>query len=228
MNMAKWGMVALFLLPGVAVAGQDPATQPTQQSDQKQAQTQVASDKTGPSGATAQQQQDPLAAAARHAREEKKQQPKAAKVWTNDNIPSTPSNISVVGKTGSEESDATETKADQGGTGPAEVNGSQSSEDRKAALETELDAAKEQLKSVMTDFDILSRKHVLDQQMYYSKPDFASDTAGSAKLKDEETEIASKKQDADAAQKKVDDLAAKLKELEGEASKSPSGASELN
>ncbi|HXW55338.1 MAG TPA: hypothetical protein VEJ67_06295 [Candidatus Cybelea sp.] len=221
MNIAKWGVVAaLFLFPGVAAAGRDQTNQPAQQSDQKQAKTQVASDKSGSSGATAQQQQDPLAAAARRAREEKKQQPKAAKVWTNDNIPSTPSNISVVGEGGSVESDATETKADQGGAGPAQVNGSQSQEDRKVALETDLAAAKEQLKSVRTDWDILSRKYVLDQQTYYGKPDFASDTVGAVKLKDEEAEIASKKQDVDAAQKKVDDLTAQLKDLEEEGSKS--------
>jgi hypothetical protein len=224
MNLAKWGMVALFVFPGIALAGQGQATQPTQQSDQKQTQTQAPSNKD----ARAREQQDPLAAAARRAQEEKKQQPKAAKVWTNDNIPSTPGNISVVGETGSAQGDATETKVDQNGTGTTENRGSESGDDRKAALQKELDTAKEQLQGIKTDLDILSRKHVLDQQMYYGKPDFASDTEGAARLKNEETEIASKKQDVDAAQKKVDDLTAKLKELEDEAAKPTIGASQLN
>jgi hypothetical protein len=224
MNLAKWGMVALFVFPGTVLAGQGQATQPTQQSDQKQTQAQAPGNK----GAAAHEQQDPLAAAARRAQEEKKQQPKAAKVWTNDNIPSTPGNISVVGEAGSAEGGASETKVDQGGAGTHENNGSESSDDRKAALQRELDTAKEQLKGIQTDLDILSRKHVLDQQMYYGKPDFASDTEGAARLKNEETEIASKKQDVDAAQKKVDDLTSKLKELEDEASKPASGAPQLN
>jgi hypothetical protein len=229
MNMAKWAMVvALLSFAGFARAAQDQSTQPSQQSDQKQTQTQATSHESGQSGATAHEQEDSLAQAARRAREEKKQEPKAAKVWTNDNIPTKPSNLSVVRETGSAESSATaasaETKTDQG-AGAAVDNGSESIEERKAALQKDLDAAKEQLKSVRTDFDILSRKHVLDQQMYYSKPEYSSDTQGAAMLKDEETEMASKKQDVDAAQKKVDDLTAKLKELEDEASKSTSGAS---
>jgi peptidoglycan hydrolase CwlO-like protein len=48
-----------------------------------------------------------------------------------------------------------------------------------------------------------------------SKPDYASDKAGAAKIKQEETEVGAIKQDVADLQKKVDALQAKLDSAKG-------------
>lgn len=215
MSIARWGIVALLAWPaGMAAARQQSTGQTTAQSDQKQDQ----------------KQQDPLAEASRRAREQKKQQPKAARTWDNDNIPTTPDLISVVGESSSTgetpektASEKTTSQSNSGAAGNSEKNASSqnsgqggTAEQRKAALTKQLAQAKERLQSLSTDLDILSRKYTLDQQTYYSKPDYSSDTEGAVKLKVEESQITSKKQEVADAQKKVDDLTAQLKELETE------------
>jgi hypothetical protein len=206
MRIAKWGMAALLAMSAGVAAAYDQSTQTTtpQQTDQKKTQKQD-------------DQQDSLAAASRRAREQKPPQ-KPAKVWTNDNLPTTPNSINVVGE-GNEpatqanaETTQTETKPEQ--PKAAGGSGTQLKEERKAELEKQLADAKEQLKSLMTDFDILSRKHQLDQQTYYGKPDYTSDTQGAAALQEEDQVIAAKQQQVNVQQKKVDDLATELKELE--------------
>lgn len=222
MNIGKWGLLLLvagsctaYALPG----GHGPAQQQTapQSSDQAQGQRQI------------QTQTDALAEAARRARDQKKQESKAAKVWDNDNIPTTPGSISILGESGSldlaaaNSSAAKQENASQTGVAAAKSEKNRSSEvpaqdveEQKAALTKQLERAKEHLQSVSTDLDILSRKYALDQQMYYGKPDYSSDTEGAAALKAEEGQIASKKQEVADAQRQVDDLTAKLKELEEE------------
>lgn len=223
MNIARWGIVVVLAWPaGIAAGQQQSASQTSAQSDQKQSQ----------------KPQDPLAAAARRAREQKKQEPKAERVWTNDNIPTTPDSISVVGesnstgetseKTTSEKTanDSSSASAASGSKGTSSQDSTErgASEERKAALTKELAQAKERVQSLATDLDILSRKYTLDQQMYYGKPDYSSDTEGAVALKVEESQIASKKQEVADAQKKVDDLTAQLKELEGESAKPASNS----
>lgn len=159
----------------------------------------------GRASAQAAQAQDPLAAAARQAREKQKEQPKPAKVWDNDNIPSS-GQVSVVGN------------AAQGAPGPGsaaktEQQGQKSgasSAEKKSDLEAQLKSAKDDLKNLQTTLDFAQRKLALDQASYYQKPDYASDTAGAQKLKDEQSDIDAKQQQVDAAQKKVDDLEAQV------------------
>jgi hypothetical protein len=216
MNIARWGIAVLLAWPaGIAGAQQQSAAQTTAESDQKQDQN----------------QQDPLAEASRRTREQRKQQPKAAKTWDNDNIPTTPDAISVVGEPNStgetpEKASSEKTASQSGAAAGSEKSGASKNsteantiEQRKAALTKQLAHAKESLQSLTTDLDILSRKYTLDQQTYYGKPDYSSDTEGAVKLKVEESQITSKKQEVADAQKKVDDLTAQLKELEGEPTK---------
>lgn len=222
MNIGKWGLLLLvagpctaYALPGHHGPGQQQTAQ--QSSDQTQRQSQ------------GQAQTDALAEAARRAREQKKQEPKAAKVWDNDNIPTTPGSISILGESGSldqtganssaakqEKPSETEGAAAKGENNAGSGASAQDVEEQKAALTKQLEKAKEHLQSVSTDLDILSRKYALDQQMYYGKPDYSSDAEGAAVLKAEEGQIASKKEEVADAQKQVDDLTAKLKELEEE------------
>ncbi|HUC42161.1 MAG TPA: hypothetical protein VL913_00310, partial [Candidatus Micrarchaeaceae archaeon] len=151
------------------------------------------------------------AAAARRAREQKKDEPKAAKVWDNDNIPSTPGTVSVVGDSGDNSASEASGQSDQGqqqqDQQTANSNAQAPASDKdKAANAAELAADQEQLKSLKTDVDIAQRKLVLDQQMYYGKPDYSSDKAGAAALKDEQDQIDAKQQQIDDLQKKIDAL----------------------
>jgi hypothetical protein len=192
MKLAKWGLAILLA---------SPLTIPSLASAQSQ--------DTAQSG-----QQDPLAAAARRAREQKKDQPKAAKVWDNDNIPSGAGSVSVVGNSGATDQAASDQQQgnqqhDQGQAANSNAQAQPSDAD-KAAKAAELDGDKRQLESLKTDLDILQRKLVLDQQTYYSKPDYSSDKAGAAALKDEQDQIAAKQQQIDDLQKKMDDLQSQL------------------
>ena len=200
MKIAKLGLVGLLVwAPGLAAAQQQ-SSESSQSGQSTQAQ------------ATDQKQDDSLGAAARRAREQKKETPKTTKVWDNENIPSKPDAISVLG-----ESSSSSGSAEQNETSTATTNGASNDAKNppmdaheKTALTAELAEAKEHLASVTTDLDILTRKYGLDQQMYYSKTDYASDKDGAAKLKAEEDDMGAKKEEIEAAQKKIDELTAKL------------------
>jgi hypothetical protein len=193
MKLAKWGLAILLASPIAIVPAVSAQSQDSAQG----------------------QQQDALAAAARRAREEKKDQPKAAKVWDNDNIPSSPGTVSVVGDSSqsgaasSDQGDQSAQSQDQAASSADSNEQAQPANDKdKAAKAAEVDADQQQLKSLKTDLDIAQRKLVLDQQMYYGKPDYSSDKAGAAALKDEQDQIAAKQQEIDDLQKKIDALQA--------------------
>jgi hypothetical protein len=186
MKWANWGFVILLLAPARVAVAQQQSTQ----------------------------QEDPVAAAARRAREQKQQQAKPLKVWDNDNIPKRPGALNVIGQAVPENEPATadssastENKPADSGTGKKVVL---TAAEQKSVIETDLAAAKEQLQTLQNDLDILQRKYTLDQQMYYSKPDYASDKAGAASLQDEQDQIDAKQQEMIAAQQKIADLQAKL------------------
>ena len=75
---------------------------------------------------------------------------------------------------------------------------------------SELDSAKDRLKTLMANLDILSRQYTLDQQQYYSKPNYSSDRDGQERLNKEQNDVEAKRQEVAEAQKKVDELQAKL------------------
>ena len=187
MKLAKWGLAILLVSPIAMVFSASAQSQDSSQSSQ---------------------QQDALAAAARRAREQKKDEPKAAKVWDNDNIPSGSGAVSVVGDSG----ESAATPSDQGAQSQDQTASSTESNQQaqpakdQAAKSAELDSDQQQLKSLKTDLDIAQRKLVLDQQMYYGKPDYSSDKAGAAALKDEQDQIDAKQQQIDDLQKQIDAL----------------------
>ena len=193
MKIAHWGLGVLLVMPlGIAV-GQ--AQSPSQ-------------DAQAPAPAT-----DPLAAAAKQAREAKKDQPKPARVWDDDTVPKSNAGISVVGRT-PDESDGGAVAAPVAARGAAVSGGGAAAVTaNRAALERSIANAKEKLATIKVDLDLMQRTYTLDSQMYYGKPDYASDTDGAAKLQDEQEQIAAKQQDMDEEQKKLDDLNAELAAL---------------
>ena len=199
MKIAHWSLGILLVLPMGIAAGQ---AQPPSQDAQAAAPG------------------DPLAAAARAAREAKKDQTKPARVWNDDTIPKSNGAISVVGQTPADDADnagaATGDAANATGaaTGSAVAGGGGAvGAGNRGALGTSIQNAKDKLATIKVDLDLLQRTYTLDSQMYYVKPDFASDTAGAAKLKDEQDEITAKQQEMDEQQKKIDDLEAELAKL---------------
>jgi len=180
MRIVKFRLMILLALSGRLVLAQQPAPQKTQT--------------------------DSLAAAARRARAQQKEKPKAVVVWNDDNIASAESaTISVVGPA-----------ATSGQESNQPANGKQTAVKPVVAaahnpsLESDLNAAKEELKNLQTDLDLLRRKNTLDSATYYGKPDYSSDTEGASQIKDEQDQIAAKQQAVDDQQKKVDDLQAQL------------------
>ncbi len=165
-----------------------------------------------PSGIAAGQQADQqtaqqpasnsLAEASRRARDQKKDQAKSTHVWNEDNIPKT-EGVSVVGQTsGTAAAPTTSAGTPAAASAPAPEN--------LAAINAELDGAREHLQSLKTDLDIAQRKYGLDQQMYLSKPEYKNDKEGAAQLTSEQTQITALQTEIAEAQKKVDLLQAKL------------------
>ena len=74
------------------------------------------------------------------------------------------------------------------------------------AEHVDVGAMQEQLKSLKTDLDVAQRKYTLDQANYYGKTNYAADKDGAAALDDEKADIATKQQEIDAIQSKLDSL----------------------
>jgi hypothetical protein len=202
MRTARWSLGILLLVPmGFASAQSEPPPQ------------------NPPAQATA----SSLGNAARQARDAKKDQAKPARVWDNDSVPKAGDQISVVGeKPGEAEGDAAVNAA------PAEnaaASGEAAGGVKSSHLADDVKNAKERLATIKVDLDILQRTYTLDAAMYYGKPDYSNDTDGAAKLKGEQDAIATKQQEMDEQQKKIDELEEALAKSAPEA-KSESGKDE--
>ena len=196
MKIAHWSLGILLVMPMGIAAGQ---AQPPAQDAQTPAPT------------------DSLAAAAKAAREAKKDQAKPAHVWNDDTIPKSNDAISVVGQTPADDSaNAAAGTSDAPGAAVAASSSAGAGGDAAAvrgALEASIQNAKEKLATIKVDLDLLQRTYTLDSQMYYIKPDYASDTAGAAKLQDEQDRIAAKQQEMDEEQKMIDQMEADLAKI---------------
>jgi len=203
MKIARWGLMILLAAPAGIVAAQAPQSQ-------------------APAPAPQPQSQDPLAAAARHAREQKKDQPKASKVWDNDDISSVTGAVNVVGQAAPPSDNSGNSPADQNAAASGQAgqqNAAAAPAPTNAELTSELNSAKAELESAQKDLDLLQRKFDLDQQMFLSNPNHDSDQETAAMLKNEQTGISEKQQAVADAQKKVDDLQAKLNAAGGAGAK---------
>jgi len=155
-----------------------------------------------------------LADAARQAQAQKKSQPQSAKVWDNDNIPTTTNNISVVGQASAGDGGPTASTS----AVPTQKKGAAAPE-QKAAILADLNASKAQLESLKADLDIAQRKYALDQQTYLSNPNYVDKSGGAQALDEEKEQIAAKQQEITEAQKRVDDLQTQLDAANSGASK---------
>jgi hypothetical protein len=172
----------------------------------------------GMPSAWAQSGQEPsVAEAARKAREQKKRTAKPGTVITNDTLkPATPETVqqapaaaeSTPGTNATASSDATgdAAKTTQPANGPTEEEIAQ----KKAKIE----ALKQEIADKAKEVDLQQRALALENESYYSRPDFSKDTDGKAKLDAMQSDLAQKKD-------QLAQLKAKLKELAPDADQKP-------
>ena len=152
--------VFLFVPASNFACQQDQTQQPGQQSTAQK--SDAPAKPSAQSSQPAPAQPDPLAAAARRTREEKKDQAKPARVFTNDNIPTT-GGISAVGETSSSASGDKGDKADA----PAKDN---SLEAQEKTWRERFSKLRHKLEQDQQELDVMQRElGVLDVQ-YYNNP----------------------------------------------------------
>ena len=161
-----------------------------------------------PTATLAQSQDSPsVAEAARRARAQKKNSDKPAKVITDENLNVKEGDVqsAAAGQLRMPGSPETQAKPAAGAqVAPAGEGPKKASEDERVAKERA--ALKAQIKEALTDLDLLHRERTLEQDTYFSNPDYVHDTAGKAKLD------ALKQQESD-KQEELDRLKARLAAL---------------
>ena len=161
-----------------------------------------------PTAAPAQSQDSPsVAEAARRARAQKKNSDKPAKVITDENLNVKEGDVqsAAAGQLRMPGSPETQAKPAAGAqVAPAAEGSKKASEDEKVAKERA--ALKAQIKEALTDLDLLHRERTLEQDTYFSNPDYVHDAVGKAKLD------ALKQQETD-KQEELDRLKARLAAL---------------
>jgi peptidoglycan hydrolase CwlO-like protein len=162
--------------------------------------------------AQTEQSQPSLGDVARRSREQKKPSPRPVHVWTNEDLPTTPGAISIVGtpppppKTTGEAAEA-----GAGGAGP-----SAEPQDRDAAIakiEAELKDAKADLERLEKELDLAKRDLDLQNQQYYSNPGYKSDSTGKARLDAMQRDVEAKAGEVGRAKERVATLEKQLAEL---------------
>jgi DNA repair exonuclease SbcCD ATPase subunit len=165
-------VAALLLIPANALAQQQNQDQQGQRSGptSQQASSQTAAQSSSPSAAPAQTAPvDPLVAAARKAREQKKDQPKPARVFDNDNIP-TQGGVSAVGSTPGGESTEGGAAAEPSGDQAAGKTAAPPSGNDEKAWRERFTRLRKKLEQDQADLEIMQRElGVLDVQ-YYNDP----------------------------------------------------------
>lgn len=153
-----------------------------------------------------------VAEAARKAREKKKDAAKPAKVITDETLDVKKGDVQSAVAEEPQIPGAPDTKAPAAPGVPANAA---AKDEKKEKLKKELTELKEQVKQALMDLDLLQRENRLDQDAYYSQPNYGSDTAGKQKLDDEKQQISDK-------QAEVARLKAKLADLQREMGESSS------
>jgi hypothetical protein len=153
-------MHRLFWCAAAAVVLVTPASGWSQQSDQKPADSSPQSTEAAATTQAPAPQQDSLAEAARKVRDQKKDAPKTAKVFTNDNLP-TSGGISTVGQ-GSEAG----TSSDSTTAAPA---GAASGKDEKAWRDR-FAQLRHKLEQDQANRDVMQRELGVDNVQFYTDP----------------------------------------------------------
>lgn len=154
-----------------------------------------------------------VADAARRAREKKKDSAKTTKVITDETLDVKKGDVQSAVAEEPKIAGAEDTKAQAapGTTNSAPANAA-AKDEKWEKLKKELTELKEQIKQSLMDLDLLQRENRLDQDAYYSQPNYGSDTAGKQKLNDEKQQISDKQQEVARLKAKLADLQRELGE----------------
>ena len=148
-----------------------------------------------------------VAEAARRAREKKKDSAKPAKVFTDETLDVKKGDVqSAVAEEAKVAGAADANNQPQNGSPNPTASDGKTPAAKDEKLKKELTAAKEQLKQALKDLDLLERENRLDQDAYYSKPNYGADTAGKQKLDDEQRQINNKREEVERLKAKVADF----------------------
>jgi hypothetical protein len=152
-----------------------------------------------PAAAFAQSQDtQSVAEASRRARSQKKNTEKPAKVITDETLvvkkgdvqSATAEQLRIPGSPETQAQPAADAANSQGSKNPSE------DEKGRAALKERV-ALKEKIKDAQSDLDLLQREYQLDQDSFYSSPDYAKNTSGKEKLDAMKQQISNKQQELD-------------------------------
>ncbi|MFY9803776.1 MAG: hypothetical protein WA211_19960 [Candidatus Acidiferrales bacterium] len=209
--------VAAFLwIPASALAQQQGQSQQGQAPAPASSQTSSSSQSAAQSAAAPAASADPLAEAARKAREQKKDQPKPARVFDNDNLP-TQGGISAVGAAPAGEStEGGEAAAPAEAGGAPAKSAAPSGGDEKSWRE-KFAKLRKKLDQDQADLDIMQRElGVLDVQ-YYNDPMKAMQQGYTRSDIDEKTaKIEAKKKQVESDQQAISDLEDELRSAGGD------------
>jgi hypothetical protein len=172
----------------------------------------------GMPGARAQSDQDQsVADAARKAREQKKTAAKPNTVITNDTLkPATPETVQNA-TAATEKMPGAEATASSDATAQAPNTGQptkEPTEEEIAKKKAKIEALKQDIADKAKEVDLQQRSLTLENESYYSRPDFSKDPDGKAKLDAMQSDLAQKKDE-------LAELKAKLKELAPDADQKP-------
>ena len=155
-----------------------------------------------------------VAEAARRARAQKKNSEKPTNVITDENLNVKKGDVQSAAAEQLRIPGSPETPAQPAGgaaNAPAQSSKTSSQDDARK----ERAALKEKMKETLSDLDLLQREYQLDQDSFYSSPDYAKNTAGKQKLDALKQQISDKHQE-------LEQLRAKLAALPATQENSPS------
>jgi hypothetical protein len=154
-----------------------------------------------------------VAEAARKAREKKKDTAKPAKVITDETLDVKKGDVQSAVAEEPKIAGAEDAKAQAAPGAPNATPANAAAKDEKRdKLKKDLTELKEQIKQSLMDLDLLQRENRLDQDAYYSQPNYGSDTAGKQKLDDEKQQISNKQEEVARLKAKLADLQRELGE----------------
>jgi hypothetical protein len=196
----KAGAYVLVVLPVVGLAAiAVTARQPSQDTSQQPA-------------------DDPVAEAARKAREHKKEAPKPKKVYTNDDVSSTPAPAPPTAAAKTDDA----TKSPEAGsnaeaTADAAKGDKNADKNSEAAWRKRFKEAREKLAQTEKELDILQREVNKAQTQFYSDPQKAlSEQYTRKNINEHDTQIAAKKEEVAQLKQQLSDLEDELRKSGGD------------
>ena len=173
--------------------------------------------------ATRQQSAQSVAEAARRTREQKKQEPANGKVWTNENVPTSGTGISIVGEApatpppdaATKPGDAASTDKPNAAGASTKVLSPEEITKKRADLQAQLEEARKDQERLEKELDLAKRDLDLQGQQAYSSPmALSNSSAVDAQLQPYRESMNSKADALEKTKAKIADIQKQLDELQ--------------